>query len=244
MPRVMLDKKVGAHQLSLGMGLGEHDKPQRYLEPFYISWGSKHSSSRTHLDVDAIASVQWELCAPATGFDAAWLFLPKCLRGTIMKWSGCVTTTRRVKTSISLLEKKKKKRQDFWEEGREGAFFQSAVMLHIYHNAFNGKIYIWTSAIEEQRTEHQNFPAKWWDGERPGQSCPCLHFTAWPSNSWRQKGCRRLHLGLGSGKNKTSLCFHVLHHSTGSTSLRGRLWRFFYAFISEHILSWLKKTVS
>lgn len=53
------------------MGLGEHDKPQRYLEHFYISWGSMHSSSRTHLEVDAFASAQWELCAPATGFDAA-----------------------------------------------------------------------------------------------------------------------------------------------------------------------------
>lgn len=33
----------------------------------------------------------------------------------------------------------------------------------------------------------------------------------------------------------------MLHHSTGSTSLRGRLQRFFYAFISEYILKLVKK---
>ncbi|EOB06780.1 hypothetical protein Anapl_06706 [Anas platyrhynchos] len=38
-------------------------------------------------------------------FHSKQSYKTKCLRGTIMKWSGCVTTTRRVKTSISLLEK-------------------------------------------------------------------------------------------------------------------------------------------
>lgn len=102
---------------------------------------------------------------------------------TAMKWSGYVSTTSRTKIIISLL--KKKGRLSWREGGRklfegEGLFVQSDVMLHISQCTFNRAMRGWWGTIttEEQWTEHQSLPGRQWDGDRWGQSCSCLHFTA------------------------------------------------------------------
>lgn len=102
---------------------------------------------------------------------------------TAMKWSGYVSTTSRTKIIISLL--KKKGRLSWREGGRklfegEGLFVQSDVMLHISQCTFNRAMRGWWGTIttEEQWTEHQSPPGRQWDGDRWGQSCSCLHFTA------------------------------------------------------------------
>lgn len=102
---------------------------------------------------------------------------------TTVKRSGYVSTTSRAKISISLLKKK----EDFPGEREGGSCLRERGCLFTQMWCF---VYLsvplteqwrgwWgTVTTEEQWTEHQSPPGRQWDGDRWGQSCSCLHFTA------------------------------------------------------------------